>query len=366
MYEKELEVIKKSNRYRQRRIFSHELVDLASNDYLGLTNNKSLFINASQTVLQHHSTASKASQIVNGYTQIHYDFEQILCQTNQFEDAILVGSGFLANLALIETLVRKKDVLLIDEQYHASGMVASKLLKRNQVITFKHNDANDLKRIIANLNQSNINRMIIAIEGVYSMHGDIASKEFFDIADFYDALLIVDEAHSCGVIGDNLLGVFDYYNIKPKKNHVKMGTLGKAYGSYGAYILGSFEVIDFLQNKAKSIIYATALSLIDTALAHEGLNYILTHTQSLKQQIATQQLTIQNLLKIQTSSLIVPMIIGDNQKVMHIQDKLLQIGYVVGAIRQPTVEKALIRLIAKIDVPNSDLVIVSKLLKELT
>jgi 8-amino-7-oxononanoate synthase len=321
-------------------------------------------MNASHTVLQHHSTASKSSQIVNGYTQIHHHFEQALCQYNGFEDAILVGSGFLANLALIETLVRKKDVLIMDEQYHASGIVASRLLNTHQVLFFKHNDVADLKRIISSLNLSQIHRMIIAIEGVYSMHGDIASKEIFDVADFYDALLLVDEAHSCGVIGDHLLGVFDYYHIKPKKNHVKMGTLGKAYGSYGAYILGSFEVIDFLQNKAKSIIYATALSLIDTALAHESLNYIINHAQSLKQQIATQQLTIKNLLKIDTQSLIVPIVIGNNQKVMDIQEKLLQIGYIVGAIRQPTVQSALIRLIAKIDVANSDLVIVSKLLKE--
>ncbi len=97
------------------------------------------------------------------------------------------------------------------------------------------------------------------------MQGDIAPKQIFDFAQEEDALLIVDEAHSCGVIGDNLLGVFDYYNIKPRANHIKMGTLGKAYGSYGAYILASKNIIEFLLNRAKAVIYTTAPSLFDMA-----------------------------------------------------------------------------------------------------
>ena len=113
-------------------------------------------------------------------------------------------------------------------------MVATKMLEKNQVIIFKHNDSNHLSELSKSTSVKG--RRIIAIEGVYSMHGDVAPLEIFNLADEYNCVLVVDEAHSSGVIGEKLLGIFDLYNIKPKDNHIKMGTLGKAYGSYGAYI----------------------------------------------------------------------------------------------------------------------------------
>lgn len=362
MYDKELNAIKKSNRYRQRTIINDALIDAASNDYLGLARNKTLFTNAYEKVLKHNSFGPKSSLLVNGYSSIHQEFEEALCQANHFEDGIVLGSGFLANISMIEALVRKKDILIMDEEYHASGMLATKLLNKNQVFFFKHNDTEDLKALLSTLDVSKVNRIVIAIEGVYSMHGDIAAKEIFDIADFYNALLIVDEAHSSGVIGPNLLGVFDYYSIKPKANHIKMGTLGKAYGSYGAYILASYEIIDFLLNKAKAIIYTTALSLFDTALGHEALNYILSHTTELKNKIQTNLNIIQTHLNIQAQSLIVPIEIANNVKVLEIQKDLLKEGFMVGAIRQPTVKQAIIRVIAKIDIKESDMIMLSKLL----
>ncbi|WP_419771354.1 MAG: aminotransferase class I/II-fold pyridoxal phosphate-dependent enzyme [Candidatus Marinarcus sp.] len=363
MYHKELTAIKKSNRYRERKISDESLIDLASNDYLGLASNKVLFQKAYERVLANGHFGPKASILVNGYSTIHKTFEEALCQANGFEEGVIVGSGFLANLSMIEALVRKKDTLFIDEEYHASGMVATKLLQKNQVILFKHNDANDLK---AKIEASNTlqGRVVIAIEGVYSMHGDIASREIFDIADDYNAILIVDEAHSSGVIGENLLGIFDYYNIQPKQNHIKMGTLGKAYGSYGAYILSSKAIIDFLINRAKAIIYTTAPSLFDTAMGLESLYYILEHKKELKAKIEKNLEIIENILNIKSKSLIIPIIINDNKKVLEIQSKLKESGLVVGAIRQPTVKEAIIRLIAKIDINQKDLIQTCNLLKE--
>ena len=362
LYSKELESIKKSNRFRTRELFDDNLVDLASNDYLGLSTNKTLFQNAYENVLKENYHSPKASMLVNGYSKIHKKFEDRLCEVNGFEAGVIVGSGFLANISMIEALCRKNDTLFIDEEYHASGILATKLLKPEQVIVFAHNDFKDLeKKISAN---KRTGRNIIAIEGVYSMGGDLAPIEIFQIADEKKAILIVDEAHSFGVIGDNLLGIFDYYKIKPTPYHVKMGTLGKAYGSYGAYILASKQIIDFLTNRAKPIIYSTAPSLFDTALANESLDFIIKNKDILKEKIKNNLTIIENILGLNSQSLIIPILIGDNKKVKTIQENLRKNGFLVGAIRQPTVKEAIIRLIAKIDINKDDLTKVCNLLKD--
>jgi len=299
--------------------------------------------------------------LVNGYSKIHQKFEKKLCKLNKFEDGIVVGSGFLANISLIESLIRKKDVLFIDEEYHASGMLATKLVQ-GEVVVFKHNDFEDLKNKISALTYIP-NRIVIAIEGIYSMGGDIAPKEFNDIATNNNAILIVDEAHSSGVIGKNLLGWFDYYEIQPQKNHIKMGTLGKAYASYGAYILSSHNIISFLENRAKPIVYSTAPSLFDITLAYTNLKYLQKHKNKIKKRIAKNQSIVKKYLDIDVKSLIVPIEIGDNKKVIDIQKELIEKGYLVGAIRQPTVKKAIIRMIIKLDIKKKDLLKVIRYLK---
>src|SRR5574344_806749 len=328
LYKKELNTIEKSNRFRHRVIFDKNLLDLASNDYLSLEKNKKLFKKAYKRVLKNHYFSPKASMLVNGYSKIHQKFEKLLCKVNGFEKGVIVGSGFLANISMIEALVRKGDILFIDEDYHASGILASKLLDSKQVITFLHNDEKDLEKK-------------------------------------YNSLLIVDEAHSSGVIGENLLGIFDYYKIKIEKNHIKMGTLGKAYGSYGAYILGSKSIIEFLQNRAKPIIYSTAPSLFDTALGYESLKYIIRNKKLLRQKIKQNLSIIQSYLGINSRSLIIPILVDDNKKVLEIQNILKNKGFLVGAIRQPTVKKAIIRLIAKIDIEHDELKKACNLIKDL-
>lgn len=363
MYLKELSSIKKSNRFRTRDLHDTNLIDLASNDYLGLSANKKIFENAYNRVLKEKYHGPKASMLVNGYSTIHKNFEDRLCEVNNFEAAITVGSGFLANISMIEALIRKNDTLFIDEEYHASGILATKLLKPEQVIIFNHNDFKDLEEKLNN--NCRKGRNIIAIEGVYSMGGDLAPIEIFKIAEKTNSLLIVDEAHSSGVIGENLLGIFDLYKITPTINHIKMGTLGKAYGSYGAYILASKDIIDFLTNRAKPIIYSTAPSLFDTALGLESLNFIQKNKEDLKKRIEENLKVIDEVLNIKSQSLIIPINIGDNKKVKDIQTILKENGFLVGAIRQPTVKEAIIRLIAKIDVDLENLNNVCKILKEL-
>jgi len=350
-YSKELNALKRAGRYRTREVVQSDAKDFASNDYLGLSHKKELHTKTCQKLDTLGLHSSKASLLVNGYHQIHKDFEDALCEANGFEAGVLLGSGFNANIALIESLVRKGDMLFMDALYHASGVLASSLNHIN-VIFFKHNDMDALQTA---LKTSNAKRKIVAVEGIYSMDGDLVKKEIFEICDNENALLIVDEAHSSGVIGNDLMGVFDYYDVAIKQNYIKMGTLGKAYGSFGAFILASEHIVEYLLNRAKPIIYATSLSLYDTLVAHESLLYIQTHTKVLKTAIETRQKIIKKELDLDVAGLIVPVLIGDNTKVIEIKKSLQKLGYSVGAIRQPTVASAIIRLIARLGESEDDL-----------
>lgn len=343
-YERELLSLKKSKRYRTREVVDYTLLDFASNDYLGLSHNKELH-NATCKILSNMPLhASKASLLVNGYHQIHRDFEVALCEANGFKEGVILGSGFNANIALIEALVRRGDVLFMDEKYHASGVLASNIKSVN-VKFFAHNNMDELKKL---LKKTEAKRKIIAVEGIYSMDGDLVHEDIFEIADEHDAILIVDEAHSSGVVGDRLMGVFDRYNVSIKPNYIKMGTLGKAYGSFGAFILASEHIIEYLINRAKPIIYATSLSLYDTLLAHNALKYMLNNRELLKSEIKKRQEIVYEELGIKIDGLIAPIPINDNKKVIEIRDELKNLGFAVGAIRQPTVERAIIRLIARV------------------
>lgn len=288
MYKNELKALKKAGRFRERKLFDEDLDDMASNDYLGLSNNKKQFNKAVKLVKKYDTLTSKASMLVNGCHPIHQKFEEMMAEQNGFEEGLIVGSGYLANMALIEALVRKGDMLFMDEEYHAFGVMAAELLG-DRVVKFKHNDVEDLAQKMARYPAK---RQIIAVEGVYSMGGDLCSQAIFALADETKAMMIVDEAHSAGVLGKNLLGNFEHYDIDINERHIKMGTLGKAYGSYGAYILSSSHIISFLVNRGKPIIYSTAPSVFDTALALVNIKHIQEHAKKYRKKIDKRLATI--------------------------------------------------------------------------
>lgn len=346
MYAQELKAILSASRFRERKIYPASLSDFASNDYLGLANHQKLLKKAFLRLKRVPYHAPKASMLVNGYTRLHASFEETLANVNGFEAGLLVGSGFLANLALIESLLRTRDHIFLDAEYHASGQLAARLLDKNQVTFFRHNDPDHLKELLETIPCAG--RKIIAIEGVYSMSGAIAKKEFTLLAREHGALLIVDEAHSSGVIGERLLGYFDHHQLTPSTYEIKMGTLSKAYASYGAYILASREIITFLENRAKSIIYTTALSLFDTALAHENFLYIQKHHARLREKLEKRQKIASNALDLKLESPILAYPIANTSQLLEIGAKLQKEGFLVGVIRPPTVKTPIIRAILRL------------------
>lgn len=339
-YSKELQALHQSGRFRQREVYPNHLIDLASNDYLGLAEYKPSLERAYARLHELPVHAPKASMLINGYHSIHQELEEALTQANGFEKGILFGSGFLANLALIESLPRHRDILIMDESYHASGQLASKYIQ-SPVLWMKHNDPEHLHYL---LHHHPHQRAVVAIEAIHSMHGDLAPQELVDVADSHEAILIVDEAHSSGVIGDKLLGFFDHYGITPGPNHIKMGTLGKAHGSFGAYVLCSANIASYLENRAKPLIYATALSLFDTALALENFLHANSHLGEYKTKIKTLQNLASDFWKRDISSLILPIEVISSKQTLEIQQILKQEGYLIGAIRPPTVSHPILRI----------------------
>ncbi len=348
MYQDEIESLKKANLYRNRSIYCEDMLDLASNDYLGFAEKEELLDRAYQRVKRYKVHSPKASQLINGYHPIHKEFEEYLSKRNSFEACVVVGSGFLANISLIEALPRRGDLLLLDEEYHASGILASKLPKA-KVEFFRHNDSNHLREL---LKTNSFNRSIIAVEGVYSMGGDLLNQDIFNVADEFNSLLIVDEAHSSGVMGENFLGIFEEFSITPKANHIKMGTLGKALGSYGAYILASREIIEFLLNRSKAIIYATAPSLFDIALSHEAMLFTEENIVQLRELREKKIDIVHEIFKKEVKSLILKLDIGDSKRVLEIKKSLFEEGILIGAIRYPTVKSAILRVILRLSIDD--------------
>jgi 8-amino-7-oxononanoate synthase len=344
MYQNELHALSKANRYRSKTLYPESLADFSSNDYLGFAQKHALFERAVAQVSMYKTHAPKASLLVNGYHPIHEEFENFMARQNGFEAALVCGSGFLANFSLIEALPRKRDLLILDEEYHASGMVASKSVDA-EVLHFSHNDANHLEHLI---NTHPHNRIIIAVEGIYSMSGDLLNREIFEVADRYNALLIVDEAHSVGVVGNQLRGVFDLFGITPQSNHIKMGTLGKALGSYGAYILCSQHLAEFLLNRAKAIIYTTAPSLFDIALGYQGFLNLLKNKEHLIEEIVKRQACVKTELGIHMEGLICSYPLDEKSDALLVQKKLIEEGFLVGAIRPPTVKSPILRIIPRL------------------
>jgi len=347
MYQRELKILQKKSRLRSKKIYNN-VIDLASNDYLGLAENQNILDKAYSKAKELNFHASKASLLVNGYNKAHKILEERLKELNNFEEGLIVGSGFLANMALFE-LGRKGDVFYIDEEYHASGIVGSKLTQAD-VKFFKHNDIEDLKK--KSEDYKKYKRVFVAVEGIYSMRGDKVSKEITGYAQNIGHL-IIDEAHSVGVCGENLMGITDEYNLNPNKT-VKMGTLGKALGSYGAYILANSEIIEFLINKAKSVIYTTALSVMDTLLAFYAIEEIENNLETYKQKIKKRE----NLFH--SDSLIKTIPAPSNEMLLQKQKELLDKNILIGAIRPPTVKSPVFRVILR---TNIDIGIISETIK---
>ena len=263
---KKLQERREQHAFRLLRLPKRNLVDLCSNDYLGMATNQLIHSDQS-TSKKILKTGSTGSRLLSGNYEKIEEAEQIIAAFHQSQAALIFNSGYDANIGLLSSVPQRNDIILYDSLSHASIRDGIRL-SFAAAFSFQHNDLDDLeKKLILNANGADRNIFVVT-ESVFSMDGDIAPlKQMVDLCDQYNAKLIVDEAHATGVVGDRGEGVAQHLKLQ-EKCFARIHTFGKALGTHGAVILGSATLKEYLINFSRSFIYTTALpeSTIDHIL----------------------------------------------------------------------------------------------------
>lgn len=247
-----------------------EMVILASNNYLGLANHPRV-IEAAQRAAAEYGCGSGSSPLLVGTFPVTRELEAKLAELKGTEEACVFASGYQANVGVISAVVNKHDTLILDRLAHAS-MVDGGRLSGAQIKVFRHNDADHLDRVLARTDKSGTR--LVAIEGIYSMDGDVAPlDQIWQVCRRHDALLLVDEAHSTGVLGRNGHGAADYFGLEGEID-LHIGTLSKSIGACGGFVAGSHEVINYCRYFARSGMFSTAPSPMVMAAASAAIDVI--------------------------------------------------------------------------------------------
>lgn len=319
-----------------------ELINFSGFNYLNLSGHPAVFRKSCEAI-EKYGTSSSASRLVSGTKPIHLALEQCIATFLGTEDSIIFPSGYLTNVSVISYLMGPKDLIIHDILIHNS-IVTGSLLSPAHRLTFPHNDYNALAKIL-NERRNDFERVLIVIEGVYSMDGDIPDlPEIIKIKKKYGAWLMIDEAHSIGVIGKTGRGIAEYYSIDRSDVEIWMGTLSKSLGSCGGYIAGKKEIITFL-HFCPGFIFSTAISPGDTAAALASMEILKQEPERVTnlQKNANYFLSFCKKKNLNTSfskdSPVVPILVGDSIPTLHLSQKLVERGVYALPIVYPAVER---------------------------
>ncbi|NEO80234.1 8-amino-7-oxononanoate synthase, partial [Moorena sp. SIO4G3] len=324
------------------------LINFASNDYLGLAGSPPL-IAAAVTATKDYGTGSTGSRLLTGHRELHRELENAIASLKQTEDAIVYSSGYLANIGTIAALVGKRDLILGD-QYNHSSLKNGAILSGAQVIDYDHCNMASLQSQLIQYRQQ-YRRCLIVTDSVFSMDGDLCPlPELLGLANQFNCMLLVDEAHATGVLGATGAGCVEHFGCTGE-TIIQVGTLSKALGSLGGYVAGSAVLIDFLRNRSPSWIYTTALSPADTAAALAAIQIVqqepercaqLRNNVEILKQLITQQLP--NLNCLPSESPILCISINSATEALAVGETLKAAGIFAPAIRPPTVPTSRIRI----------------------
>ena len=325
-----------------------EMINFASNDYLGLAGDDRL-IQAAVAATQEFGTGSTGSRLLSGHRELHRQLEYAIASLKQTEDALVFSSGYLANLGTIAALVGKRDLILSD-QYNHSSLKNGAILSGAVVVNYAHADIEDLKSQLAQHRQQ-YRRGLIVTDSVFSMDGDLCPlPQILAIAKQFNSMVLVDEAHATGVLGTTGAGCVEYFGCTGQ-TLIQVGTLSKALGSLGGYVAGSATLIDFLRNRAPSWIYTTALSPADTAAALEAVQIVQQEPER-RTQLSCNVVTLKQLMQEQlphlkllpSESPILCFQLASATDALTAGHLLKAAGIFAPAIRPPTVPTSRIRI----------------------
>jgi 8-amino-7-oxononanoate synthase len=319
-------------------------INFSSNDYLGLSNHPYV-VKQSQKALNTFGFGSGASRLLGGGCTMHRELEEKIAQYKETERALVFNSGYAANTGIIPALTNEEDVIFSDELNHASIIDGCRLSKA-RVRIYRHKDTVHLENL---MRDESAKKKIVITDSVFSMDGDIAPLHaLYNICKKTNALLFIDDAHGTGVLG-NGRGALSHFQIKPEPWIVQMGTFSKALGSFGAFVAGSSEIINWIVNTARSLIFSTALPACVIAASRAALELIENNPDMVRSLWAKTDTFIKGaeelgLNKAAIETPIIPIRTATIEDALGISQNLFQHGIFVPSVRPPTVKEPRIRI----------------------
>ena len=313
---------------------NQEFIMMASNNYLGLTHDLRVQ-QAAKYAVEQYGTGSGGARLTSGTFPLFNELELGIADFKHTEQALVFNTGYMANVGTVTALMNKNSIIISDELNHAS-IIDGCRLSGARIERYNHKDIEHAEHILKNYKSSH--KMIIT-DGVFSMDGDIAPLDkLYELGKEYNALLMVDDAHSTGVLG-NGRGTAHHFGLTDVD--VQLGTLSKALGSVGGYVAGRKELIEYLVNYSRSFIFSTALSPADIGAALEALNIVKNEPLVVKQlnkNTAYMANKLQSIgIECDDETPIFPIIVGDNERALSLAHELEARGIIITAIRPPTV-----------------------------
>ena len=343
--------IRKQNNALRKLFLPNDLIDFASNDYIGFSKNKTIFEKTHQYLIENKiiQNGATGSRLLSGNHKVYQEAEDFIAQFHQSETALIFNSGYDANVGFFSSVPQKGDLILYDELCHAS-IRDGILLSNAKAYKFQHNDFEDLEKLIQRC-QTELVEVYIVTETVFSMDGDCPNMEqLLAVSKKHGCYLVVDEAHALGVFGESGEGLVQLLGLQDQV-FARIMTFGKGLGCHGAAILGSLELKEFLVNFARSFIYTTGLSPHSVAtilIAYQHLQLEKQTVEQLKENIVhfNQEKHLLGLkpMFVRSKSAIQSAIIPGNEKVKFIAHQLQEKGFDVKAILSPTVPEGQERL----------------------
>ncbi len=333
------------------------LLNLASNDYLGLANDQGL-VKAAIKAVEQYGCGSAASRLVTGNFRLYDELERELAAFKEQEDSMFFTSGYAANLAIMDSFAGRRTVVFSDKLNHASILDGIRMSGARQV-RYRHNDIDHLKKRMEA--SKDAEEKLLVTDTIFSMDGDLAYlEEIADLCDFYDIMLVIDEAHAEGVFGSGR-GIAHERGLA-RRVDLHMGAFSKGFGSLGGAVSGRKDLISYLRNKGRSFVFSTALSPAVIGANLAALR-IVAEDPSRGDKLLHMSRGLKNYLEScgfdcgQSESQIIPVILGDNKTALAARDILIEAGIYAAAIRPPTVPEgtARLRLSLRADLTEEDM-----------